>query len=272
VAAHIRPIIGTKLIGKAHSARPGGGKRRPLASPLHPGSSIGHIQSFPGTLGCVVRGTKSREDWIGVTSASHVLSVTNTAEKGDPIIAPGHPDGPKNTGARCGSLARYTYLTHYNKALPNSTNYLCCPDIALVKIDEAYETGELSDRTWVIEPETKQQMPIIGTLEGDALFDHIGEKVYKVGRTTDLTEGVIDTVHLQRQTIELPDERLYLYTDVITVERTGPKAFSEPGDSGAIVYTREGYAIGFVIGGTDEISFISPISECMREIEAEIML
>jgi hypothetical protein len=108
-------------------------------------------------------------------------------------------------------------------------------------------------------------------LDKDALIERSGEKVYKIGRSTDLTEGILDIVGLQRQVIRLPDNRLYLYTDVITVERAGRKPFSESGDSGALVYTADGYGIGFIIGGTEDMSFVSPMDVCLREIEAELI-
>jgi hypothetical protein len=262
-------LVETKVLGRAYSVNPRGKGRKTLVSPLHPGASIGHIQGFPGTIGCIARSIREGEDWVGVTSAAHVLSITNTADRGDPIIAPGHPDGPKSNANRCGSLARFIYLTHFKDL--KGANLLNCQDVALVQIAEEYE-GEIPDVTWVIDPQTERPMRLQGIIGQDALFDHSGETIYKVGRTTDLTQGTLDLVGLQRQAIQLPDGRLYIYTDVMTVERMGSKAFSEPGDSGALVYTADGRAIGFVIGGTDQTTFVSPIDACLREIEAEIVL
>jgi hypothetical protein len=270
IAQSYPSLVETKVIGRAYSVNPRGGARKTLVSPLNPGSSIGHIQGFPGTIGCIARSRRGSEDWLGVTSAAHVLSITNTAERDDTIIAPGHPDGPKNSANRCGSLARFIYLTHYSEKLTGA-NLLCCADVALVRIDQGYE-GERPDVTWVIDPQTEQPMRVQGIIGKDEIFDYTGKTVYKVGRTTDLTEGILDLVRLQRQAIQLPDGRLYLYTDVMTVEKTGPQAFSEPGDSGALVYMADGRAIGFVIGGTEQTSFVSPIDVCLKEIEAEIVL
>jgi hypothetical protein len=270
IAKSFPGLVETKVIGGAYSVNPGDMGRKPLAPPLYPGSSIGHIRGFPGTVGCVAQNRLGKESWIGVTSASHVLSILNTAKKGDPIIAPGHPDGPKSSASRCGSLDRYIFLTHYSKVSEN-TNHLCCSDMAFVQIDEEYE-GQIPDGTWVISPSTEQQMRIKGIVSRDKIFERSGEAVYKVGRTTDLTQGTLDLVRLQRQSIQLPDGKLYIYTDVMTVERIGEKAFSKPGDSGALVYTADAFALGFVIGGTDKTTWVAPIDQCLRDINAEIVL
>jgi hypothetical protein len=71
-------------------------------------------------------------------------------------------------------------------------------------------------------------MRIKGTLSRDESFDRSGNTVYKIGRTTDITSGILDIVGLQRQTIKLPDGHLYVYTDVLTVKGDGQRPFSEP--------------------------------------------
>jgi len=221
--------------------------------------------------GCVVRSTRRNEDWTGVTSASHVLSINNTADEGDIIIAPGHPDGPKSNKARCGSLDRFIYLTHYSQLDRPGVNSICCPDVALVHLDPNTK-HTIPEATWVVDPKSPgKRLPIKGMLDKDTLVERSGERVYKVGRSTDFTEGTLDIVGLQRQAIQLPDGRLYLYTDIITVERVGRKSFSQAGDSGALVYTADGYGLGFIIGGTEDISFISPMDVCLRQIEAELL-
>lgn len=265
-------VLAPRVIGRAQSTNPSDKGRKRAVQGLEPGASIGHIRGYPGTIGCVVRSTKNKEDWIGVTSASHVLSINNTADEGDIIIAPGHPDGPKSNKARCGSLDRFIYLTHYSKSDRPGVNSICCPDVALVQLDPNAR-HEIPNTTWVLEPKSgAKRLRIKGILDKDGLIERSGEKVYKIGRSTGLTEGTLDIVGLQRQAISLPDNRLYLYTDVITVERSGRKSFSEAGDSGALVYTADGYGIGFIIGGTEDISFVSPMDVCLREIEAELLL
>jgi hypothetical protein len=47
--------------------------------------------------------------------------------------------------------------------------------------------------------------------------------------------------------------------------------FSQPGDSGALVYTNDLHALGFVIGGAGELGFVSRIT-CMDELKLELVL
>jgi len=243
----------------------------PLLRERTAGASIGHKSGYPGTLGCFVR----KSNWIGVISASHVLGRNNRSRKGDEILSPGSPDGPKLHSSKIGTLEDYFLLSHFENA---SDNYLCCQDIALVKIDVA-NFGDVPKVTEVWSPQDPNTpMPIKRVIGGRDVANRLGERVCKVGRTTGLTFGILDIVGLQRQRIviadsdpgENPTERDYVYTNILAV-RCDYGPFSRAGDSGALVYTEDGCAIGIVIAGTEQYSFVSPLDACLQDMQATIL-
>jgi hypothetical protein len=241
----------------------------PRRGDLNPGSSIGHIAGFPGTIGCVVWSEEG--NWPGLISASHVLSMNNRAGRGDHVIVPGHPDGPKTSEARCGTLANFSYLIDFEEVDPN-TNYLNCVDAALVRVDQRRECRHsVPDATYVPDPkDPDRKMLIKEVLGGDAVAERLGTQVFKVGRTTGLTAGRLDLVGLQRQLINIHD-KVYVYTNVLAVEATQGQPFSQAGDSGALVYTADGYGIGLIIGGNDQISYLSPLDACLRDMKTRLL-
>lgn len=264
-------MVFARSVGTAHSSDPQN-HYSPVPSTLYsngaicPGASVGHIRGFPGSLGCLVRSTVPGQDWIGVLSASHVLAMNNRAKKGDIVLSPAAPDGSGLDEDQCGTLERYKLLVDFDKEL-HGANQVCCVDVALVKLEEKRDVPEC---TMVPNPRNSHKlMRINRVIGGDEVADQCGWPVYKVGRTTGFTKGVLDIVGLQRQPILL-NGTPYLYTNILTVRHL-EKPFSKPGDSGALVYTSGGEAVGLVIGGTDEVSFLSPFDACLRDIKATLL-
>lgn len=240
---------------------------------LAPGSSIAHKEGFPGSIGCLVRSLDEGDDWPGLVSASHVLSKSNRAKSGDAILVPGHPDGPRINTNQCGSLARFLLLADYDQEALES-NYLCCTDAALVKFErQKHCRHTLPDATYVPNPKVPDKlMPVCEVIGGDVVAERLGERVYKIGRTTGLTEGVLELVGVQRQII-LINSKEYVYTNVLGVRPVPGSVtpFSQPGDSGSLVYTHDGKGIGLVIGGNEDISWLSPLDACLSELNVKLL-
>ncbi|MCK1517334.1 hypothetical protein IVB22_33490 [Bradyrhizobium sp. 190] len=278
-AAEIADRIGAAYPGsvvqltaaRAHSSAPQAKVHR--AWSLAPGSSIGHTEGFPGSIGCLVRSLEDGEDWPGLVSASHVLSKSNRAKSGDAILVPGHPDGPRISNHQCGSLARFLILPDYDQDLLES-NYLCCTDAALVKFERQKNCRHtLPEATYVPDPKNPDKlMAVCEVIGGDVVAERLGERVYKMGRTTGLTDGILDLVGVQRQIILISGKE-YVYTNVLGV-RQAPgrdKPFSQPGDSGSLVYTHDGKGIGLIIGGSESISWLSPLDACLTELNVKLL-
>jgi hypothetical protein len=258
---------------RAHSSAPGKTQRRGERR-LVPGASIAHEDGFPGSIGCLVRSLENDEGWRGVISASHVLSKGNRGHTGDWILVPG--DDPRLSTNQCGTLERFILLPEYDQDAEDA-NYLCCTDAALVKINEGRGAHHyVPDATYVPRPDDIEKlMPIHEVIGGDTVADRLGERVYKVGRTSGLTAGILDLVGVQRQIISISKNNFvkeFVYTNVLGVARIpGESAFSAPGDSGALVYTADGKGIGLIIGGNDDYSWLSPLDACIRDLNIELL-
>jgi hypothetical protein len=255
------------VVGSAHSSA----VDKPVEQNFgrHAGTSIGHIRGNPGSVGCMVTVKSGHRDFLCLTSAAHVLSMLNQAEPGDPIILPGYPDGPNVLENRIGSLLNYTFLNHYADT-QDWANVLNGPDVAIVKLANAQEWP---DTTLVPSPDDpgklKRVHEVVGQ-RGEAL-DYIGKTVFKIGRTTGMTRGIVEAIGIEQTAIRLPNKRLYMYRDLIAIKGCEGKPFSEPGDSGALVYTQDFRALGFVVGGSDSFSFACSAARCLNDMKAKLV-
>ena len=257
--------IVVEVTGKAYAANPDAPIRERPETKLGPGISIGHFRGSAGTLGGFVRVSRGNENWTGIIGSSHVLSMINTGERGEDVIQPGWPDGPRVFDNRMGKLETYTYLVHYQQ----KGDALNGEDIALVR---PLEDEKVPKANLVPKPkDPDRNMRLKGCLPSERLFEHCGESVYKVGRTTGFTEGVLDVTNVPQYSVQLPNGRVYVFRDVAAVKNKNRRPFSRPGDSGSIVYTSGGQAIGTVLGASSTHSFMVPLSASLKTIRAELL-
>ena len=263
-------ILVDPITAQAHLFDPIAVQATPASSSLkarkrNPGASIAHKAGYPGTLGCFVRTTRPG-NWIGVISASHVLGRNGISKPGDDIFSPGRPDGPGNARDKIGRLDDFSSLPHFEDPYDN---YLCCVDVAVVNVTD-YMEDDIPAKTTVWSPDNPDTlMPITKVIGGQDVANRLGERVTKVGRTTGMTHGILDIVGLQRQRIVI-NKRDYIYTNLLAVKCVdGP--FSKAGDSGALVYTHDGCAIGLVVAGTEQYTFVSPLDACLREANVTLL-
>jgi len=264
-SSHPNRVI-VEVTGKAYSSTPSSVPRG-TSSELLPGFSIGHWRGYPGTLGGFVVVKAGSKTWAGIISASHVLSNNNAAAKGDRILYPGCPDGPRTLAQLIGTLADYTLLVHYQDEESDPVN---TEDIAVVQPDNL---ASLPSANLVPNPKDPgRKIKLKGCVQAEQLFEYLGEPVYKTGRTTGLTCGILDVAKTRPPAIQLSNGRIYFYENVIAVKNQGQKAFSQPGDSGSIVYANDGMALGLIIGGSSEYTFASPLSSCLKAVNAELLI
>jgi hypothetical protein len=253
------------VTGQAFSSWPTKSVDSNIQSP-HPGLSVGHYSGYAGTLGCLLRVKKTGQ--VALAGASHVLSIISKAKPGDAVLQPGYPDGPKTAENRIATLFNFTYLVHYSDI--QSGTSLNTDDIAVAVLDnqENYPSANLL-------PDYKdadKKIKLKNVLSGDDLIDYLEKPVFKLGRTTGVTEGLFVGVYATPQGIRRPDGRTYLYENVLLVQNKGTNAFSSPGDSGSVVYTVDGGALGLIIGASDKFTFVSPMSSCLHAMNAELLV
>ena len=201
-------------------------KRRPCP----PGFSIGHPKVTAGTLGAWVHRGDSEAYFM--LSNNHILASSNDAEKGDAIRQPGPADG----GTEGDEVARLTEFVRIHFASE--------PNAESNKVDAS--VAEVLSLELV-----KLEIPAIGHICGFRDFE-LGERVRKTGRTTETTEGLVETVGATSRVNYGEKKGLAIFSDqfvVRTEHDTGGRDFSQGGDSGSVLVAEDGFVGGLLVGG-----------------------
>jgi len=225
--------------------------------PLVSGVSANHYSGGACTGSFFFKDRETKE--ILYSGNCHCFAREGKAKIGDIIIQPSPLDGGTNNH-KIGHLVKYVPI-HFN-------HYNCKFREALHKLNKLFKKAKPNriDKAWcsLIVPFTVQVFPNI-KISGKAV-PHIGEEIWKVGRTTGLTKGkVIDTdwagkVEYSRGTAWFEDCIL-------------AKIKIRPGDSGSPTgVTREGinYAIGTGFAGSETTGVFSKILN--EELEGNVEL
>ncbi|WP_265520141.1 hypothetical protein [Oerskovia flava] len=247
VAAEAGGTVDVRRTGRV-AASPGETPRPPVATaraagetgrerPLRPGVSIAHVDVSAGTLGAFVRDDGA----LCALSNYHVLAGSPAARAGDVVVQPGPADGGRAPGDRVGVLAR---------AVPLVPGQTATVDAAIALLDDAdvdldHPVGRIT-----------RTVTALG-----------GERVGKIGRTTAETAGVVTAIELDDVVVGFGDELGALRFDgQIEVESTGDGPFSLGGDSGSLVYTEGGLALGLLFAGSETggangtgLTYVNPI-------------
>ena len=215
------------------------------------GNSIGHPKSPPGTLGLFM----CSRDGVGVFSNSHVLAWCGRAKPGDAVYVP-HPKDA--AGSKIGQLQRFSNLVQDE----------------VIRFDAAFATlgGDVKYRGNIVPEDlpdggkkivAARKKPDPGTL-----------KVRKIGRTSRSTTGTFSAVGVDPK-LEYPGLGQVKLTGMMEILWDSPKnAFSEPGDSGSVVYRPDTMeAIAIVVGGgvrdvdgvSQGVSIACPLDQVIAE-------
>jgi hypothetical protein len=222
--------------------------------PLLIGSSVGHYEITAGTLGCFVRLKDGR---TGILSNNHVLANENHAARGDPIIQPGRYDGGRDPRDAVATLAAYVRLRR------SAVNDLDCALGALVD-DVDSQLAALKGS---------------GQLRG--LADDVPEDTVleKLGRTTGRTRGRVTSLELDGLIVSYDIGNLR-FAGVTEIEGVGRRAFSAGGDSGSVIYARDGkLALALLFAGSEQggsngegLTYAHSLSAALESLDAELLL
>ncbi len=215
--------------------------RKKRVRPAQPGVSIGHFKVTAGTLGALVRG--DFPGGIAILSNNHILANSTDGQDGfsrpgDPVLQPGPYDngGPDDIIAR---LHSFSPLIAEKKGGQEQVN----------TIDAALAVP--------ISPDLVAS-PILG-LGPVRRTAHAwpGMMVFKSGRSTGVTRGPV----LSTETaIRVENERkTYIFERQIGLELE-----TKSGDSGSLVVTQFGRAVGLLFAGSENYSFANPISPVLN--------
>lgn len=214
-------VVGPVRAASTSLPLPAAARRR--VRPLVPGTSVAHPDVTAGTLGAFVVDADGR---VLLLSNNHVLADTDRADVGDPVLSPGPADGGRAPADRVATL------TAFQRFVPTG-NLL---DLAVAAVDDPALVGGNTV------PE--------GVLSGvvDEVLD--GVPVAKTGRTTGHTTGTVTAVELDGVSVDYGRGQLLTFDDCLEVEGDG-RSFSDGGDSGSIVYGRNGLsALGLLFAGS----------------------
>ena len=218
-------------------------KRRPCP----PGFSIGHPDVTTGTLGAWVH--RSKSDAYFILSNNHILASSNDAEMGDAIRQPGPADG----GAEGDEVARLTEFVriHFGDEPNTHTNKV---DAAVAEVLSA-ELVEL-------------EIPAIGRICGFRDFE-LGDRVRKTGRTTETTEGLVETVGATSRINYGEDKGSATFSDQIVVGADSGD-FSQGGDSGSVLVAEDGFVGGLLFAGGAGVTIVNRISHVVSLLDIRL--
>lgn len=229
--------------------------------PVMGGFSIGHRDITAGTIATaaydVLTGATFSPPSSGIGNPSqfyilsnnHILANGNEGRIGDPILQPGPYDGGVEPNDQIGTLSRFVPLDF-------------APDIPLEDhnnvVDAAVAAVNCSD--------VDRQLYWIGRLRGwrRRAAVNVGTVVQKVGRSSGYTIGRIIAI---RATIDVGyggGRGARLRDQIITT------AMSSPGDSGSIIATMDGVAVGLLCAGSPQVTVANQIENVRSLLGVEV--
>lgn len=188
--------------------------------PLQAGCSVFYHIGTAGTLGAFFKDNCSGQNVM--LSNNHVLANENLGAIGDPIVQPGPLDGGTAT---VGHLHRF-------KRLSPGKNLV---DAACASLVEDFEKNT-----------TVNGGPKIAGIRATPV--DIDEVVFKVGRTTGLTRGIVTAAELDNVAVRY-SFATYTFDDQFEVQAQD-QPFSQPGDSGSVILDEDGWIVGLLFAGS----------------------
>ncbi len=188
-----------------------------------------------GTLGCFVKKRGKVETEPLILGCSHVMTPSNNEGIGDSIVC------DRNI------VAQVVDCTRPQDGIDAA--------IAAVKANIAIDTNTIKLRG-------QHSMSGLNT----------GLKLQKLGQSTGLTRGELGTFGLT-EIIPYPTyQDFYIFKDLITIEGVGNQPFSQPGDSGSLIFSNE-YAVALLLAGTSTgITYAQPFEKIAKRLKIELLL
>jgi hypothetical protein len=213
--------------------------------PLMPGCSVGHIDVSAGTIGGFV---ETQGGYICILSNNHVLANTNAGLAGDYVFQPGPADsgGPKLRN-HIGWLKQYVPLVLTGNVM----------DAAIATLWDELELLPAYAGTR------------LRGLRRVALG--LDEEVWKVGRTTGLTQGYVTATDLDGVVVGYGSTSCSFDGQIEIVGRQG--YFSSGGDSGSLVIdSRRRAAALLFAGSTKGMTYASPLPPILRAFRSKLIV
>lgn len=214
--------------------------------------SVGNGYRTVGTLGCfVLRGSA-----VQMLSNNHVLAGENEARLGDRIQQPGALELVlEQVVAELSAFVPLTFTPEGQLGMDEDVNLV---DAAIAELT----TGIGHVRAYL------SHHPV--RAPGLVREPQLGERVYKVGRTTGLTRGQVSAVLVEAGPVGYDAGEAY-FRRSFAVRGLMGTLFSSGGDSGsAIVAAQDGALLGLLYAGNGVETYACPATEALRALEATL--
>ncbi len=207
--------------------------------PLLRGYSVAHVDVTAGTIGGFV---ETDDGYVGILSNNHVLANSNEGLLGDDVFQPGPADagGPKARN-HVGWLEAYVPLSLSGNTMDAAVAVIrddldCVADYAGVSL-RGIRRPELD----------------------------LDDEVWKVGRTTGETVGVVTATDLDGLVVEYGSTSCSFDGQIEIVGHDGP--FSQGGDSGSLIIDDGRRAAALLFAGSSQgMTYASPLRPVLVEL------
>lgn len=220
------------------------------SNPLAAGVGVGNaIDGTIGTIGALVR--RRCDESLALLSNSHVLARDGLSEIGEDIVQPALPDGGDARRDRVAKLIGVQPFEFTDVGFPNL-------------VDAAI--AELVGRR-----PNQREIRLLGHApKGITKGVRRGMHVHKVGRTSDLTTAIIQDVHFRLQFRLRRSARRRArvgFRDQVMCTR-----FTAPGDSGSLVLSSTGRAVGLHFAGSMTASVFNRIDNVLEALDVDLVM
>lgn len=233
LVAKAKGEVDIKLIGRVDKRLPP--KATALAAlpwnradmrPMVIGASIGHHLVTAGTIAAFVKDDAGTY----VLSNNHVLANENNAQAGDAILQRASSDGGQIDGQSMATLSRWIALDN----LSANTADAAIASVNLADIDPTLLRGILNGSNQILRGAAPPDSPT----------------VYKIGRTTGVTEGRITAFEMDNVVVGYGMGEI-TFNDAIEIESASAAHFSDGGDSGSLILNSQFEGVGLLFAGSD---------------------
>jgi Peptidase family S64 len=232
----------------------GKGRAEALVSatrPAQPGFSVGNRVGGSGTIGCVVQ-DRATSNQFGLTCA-HVLAPVPTASMGDRVLVPSLDEARASHvlgRAPMGSLEQFLPPVFSDSAVAANVDVATFSPTNPATLDPT--------------------IAIVGKRpSGIASTVTVGTPVRKVGASSELTTGEVKFIHMifwLAYPTPTGEEVTAGFEDLIGISH-----FSNFGDSGSLVITEDGKAVGIVLGSSPEFTACLPIERALDALNCDLV-
>jgi hypothetical protein len=217
---------------------------------------VGKSQMSVGTIGCFVR-FKNRD--IAFLSNNHVVAAENRGIRGkDRILQSGALS--ISSGDQVGVLSDFFPLRMSSQtALPS----LGTARMNLIDAGWAKITAQTGGRQKYL---ASRKVPAPhGTAK-----PQVGDKVFKVGRRTGLTRGIVRLTPTIVGPVNYSSGPCWFRRSML-IESEGKDVFSDKGDSGSVIVRDDGTVIGLLFAGYGAQTYACPIEEVLKKLKCTLL-